>query len=122
MRHTALKNGRQFLAIQLQSLCIILTCRGTEFRTEFSKISEVRSLIPCTANLMALTATATAKTRQMIVSSLDMKGCHFVVRVPNKPNIKYFVCSPDSAEEMLCPIVEDICMRNVQADRAIIFC
>ena len=34
----------------------------------------------------------------------------------------YFVCSPDSAEEMLRSIVKDICMRNIQADRAIIFC
>ena len=50
--------------------------------------------------------------------------CHFVVRVPNKPNIKYmyFICSPDSAEEMLHSIVKDICIRNIQADRAIIFC
>ena len=34
----------------------------------------------------------------------------------------YFVCSPDSAEEMLRSIVKDICIRNIQADRAIIFC
>ena len=51
--------------------------RGDYFRREFSKLGEVRSLIPPNTNVTALTATATVKSRDKIVSILGM--CNPVV-------------------------------------------
>ena len=38
---------------------------------------------------MALTATANLTTRTIVIESLDMRGCHVISRLPNKPNVSY---------------------------------
>ena len=55
---------------------------------------------------MALTATATAKTRYVVMSSLDMRSCHLVFKVPNKVNIKYHVRSSCNIEDMVLPVFD----------------
>lgn len=105
-----------------QFIVYLSSCRGAEFRTEFANISEVRSLVPHGTCLMALTATATAKTRHVIMSSLDMQGCHLVYKAPNKLNIKYHVHSPCNIEDMVLPVVDEISLRGVNANRSILFC
>ena len=71
-------------ALYFSSYFILSFNRGVEFRLEFAHISEVRALIPPNTKLMALTATATAKIRKLIISSLDMGNCHLVICQPNK--------------------------------------
>ena len=98
-------------------------CRGKEFRREFSKIGEIRSLIPKEVNLMALTATANLTTRSIVIESLDMQGCHVISRLPNKPNIFYSVMiKPDNYLDMLQTLIEEICRKGIQCDRCIVFC
>ena len=63
----------------------IFVYRGKKFRTDFSHIGEMRSLLPKRTNVMALTATANEKTRKVIISSLEMFDCYS----PNKLNIYY---------------------------------
>ena len=89
---------------------------------EFAHISEVRSLIPHGTKVMALTATATTRVRQVILSSLDMRNSHLIVHVPNKVNIKYHVCPREAVKKMLHPIVTVVCSHGVDMDRTIIFC
>ena len=48
--------------------------RGKTFRTDFSQISEIRSLLPKWTNIMALTATANLATQKMVIQSLEMNG------------------------------------------------
>lgn len=96
--------------------------RGQQFRTEFANISEVRSLLPKNTNLMALTATANLKTREMVVKSLDMKGCFVLSQNPNKTNIYYEVVKKTDMDTVIRPIVEHVSIRKKEADRHIIFC
>lgn len=49
--------------------------RGKEFRTDFARVGEIRSVLHVTTNIMALTATATLNTRKVVIEALDMKGC-----------------------------------------------
>lgn len=51
----------------------------------------MRSLIPKTVNVMALTATATKTTRREVCKVLGMIKPSVVAVSPNKPNIKYEV-------------------------------
>jgi superfamily II DNA helicase RecQ len=95
--------------------------REIEFRTEFSHISEIRSLVPNT-KFMALTATASSSTKKAILSSLGMTTCYQVISPPNKTNIKYFVYKQESIEGMIEPIVHNIGLKGIDADRTIIFC
>lgn len=46
--------------------------RGEEFRPDYANISELRSIVPSSANLMALTATVTSSTRKVIMKNLCM--------------------------------------------------
>lgn len=56
--------------------------RGASFRSEFSRIGEVRSLIPRGVNLMALTATATKSICRRIIQSLCLENCCIVCKNP----------------------------------------
>ena len=77
--------------------------RGTSFRSEFSRIGEVRSLIPRGVNLMALTATATRSTRRRIIQSLCMENCYIVFKNPLKSNIMYEVKPKTTLEDAFAP-------------------
>ena len=57
--------------------------RGETFRKEFLSIGEVRSLVPDTVRMMALTATATRSTRQQICKRLGMVKPYLVIESPN---------------------------------------
>ena len=47
-------------------------CRGDDFREDFARLGESRSLIPKHVHVMALTATATKPTRKAVIRRLNM--------------------------------------------------
>ena len=65
--------------------------RGDSFRKEFSDLGDVRSLIPSTVRVMALTATATKSSRREIIKTLRMVRPAIISVSPNKQNITYHV-------------------------------
>ena len=64
-------------------MAIIFNCfhRGKQFRTDFSRIGKIRSLLAPGTDVMVLMATANLSTRDAIIKSLDMNGCHVVNHV-----------------------------------------
>lgn len=96
--------------------------RGEKFRTEFSHLNEVRSIIPTTVKIMALTATATKSTRSFIIRSLSMQKPEIIYIPPAKDNILYTVIDkPSAVSDFFQPIVEKLKVeRNM--GRVIIFC
>ena len=102
--------------LQLYPYC----SRGKTFRTEFSRIAEIHSLIPHHVHVMALTATAGVSTRRKIIGSLNMKKVHIVSHNPCKENIVEE--KPADIADILSPIVDDILENNRNAERTIIFC
>ena len=86
-------------------------------------LGDVRSLIPDTVHVMALTATATKRTRQAVIKLLKMVHPKVVSVSPNKPNIKYSVLvNTQSLEEKFAPLVEEVRQKRTATDRTIIFC
>jgi len=72
---------------------------------------------------MALTATATSKTRKLIQESLCMINCSTVLRIPNKVNINYLVQSkPPDCLTALEPILLDLQRNGKHATKSIVFC
>ena len=77
----------------------LLSCfRGTSksqsavaFRRWFYKLSELRSLVNKEVPFMAVTATATQKTKDTIVTVLRLQDFVDVTQSPNKPNIAFAV-------------------------------
>ena len=70
-------------------MCLLLfrLYRGDSFRKDFSRIGNVRSLLPSNVRIMALTATATADTRKQVVSQLCMEDPAIVYVPPAKSKI-----------------------------------
>ena len=90
--------------------------RGPSFRTEYQNIGEARSVMAQGVNVMALTATASPRTRQVIQDSLAMHNCRSIVKAPNRPNIRYIVRrKPNNFDEILPSIVHS-------SDKCIVFC
>ena len=72
---------------------------------------------------MALTATASYSTRQVIINSLMMQKCQVIYKIPNKLNIKYVVMEkPNNILHFLAPLIKDISDNGLKANKGIIFC
>ena len=101
----------------------MFTHRGKEFRTDFSRMAEMRSLVPRNCNLMALTATANLATRKVVIDSLEMNNCYILAQNPNKVNIFYAVeHKPADIMSVFGRMIEHIQRNGVNSDRVIIFC
>ena len=94
-------------------------CRGDYFRQEFSNLGEVRSLIPPTVNIMALTA---ARTRKKIITILGMSSPIIVSASPEKANITYWVRQKSSIEDVFTPLAHKLKKERVNMPRMMIFC
>ena len=66
----------------------VINCRSDSFRREFSRLGELRSIIPEHVHVMAL---ATVSTRKEIIKSLDMQDPVIVSVSPIKENVHYCV-------------------------------
>ena len=99
---------------------------GESFRKEFSKIRDVRSLIPENVCLMALTATATKSTRRHTISTLGMHKPVTALQSPEKANLRYEVVKKNNRaedmEEVFAPLVEELRKKRQCMDRTIVFC
>ena len=52
-----------------------------------------------------------------------MHGCHVISRLPNKPNISYSVMKKsDNHLDVLQPLIDDLCSKQVKSKRCIVFC
>lgn len=72
---------------------------GETFRKVLLKIGEVRSLVPSSVRMLALTATATRSVCEDVMLALGMKNPSVVAVSPCKGNIMYIVRSYASIEE-----------------------
>ena len=86
-------------------------------------MGDVRSIIPETVRVMALTATATTSSRRSIITILRMVHPEIISVSLNKPNIKYAVkVNTHSLKETFAPLVEEFRHQRRAMDRTIIFC
>ena len=61
-----------------------LNHRGESFRTEFLRLGEVRSILPHSVHMMALTATASATLRRSVTTTL---GMHNIALIEVSPEL-----------------------------------
>ena len=102
-------------------MCFIL-CRGKHFRKEFLRLREIRSLIPSSTRVMALTATASSSTRQEVIEILGMNNPSVYAVSPHKSNVTYWVAERESVETCFGPVVEKLKVLRCTLPRMIIYC
>lgn len=71
---------------------------------------------------MALTATATSTTREVVQKRLCMQNPKLIYLPPTKKNIYYSVKTKLTMLEVIQPIVEELQSRNKYADKMILYC
>ena len=101
---------------------LLLLYRGDEFRKEYSRLGEVRSILPQNVNVMALTATATKTLRKDVSDLLGMESPVLVSVSPDKENIKYLVAGHVTMEKSFGPIADQLYEHQANVGRTIIFC
>ena len=97
-------------------------CRGEEFRKEYSRLGEVRSILPHNVHVMALTATATKTLRRDVYDVLGMENPVLVSVSPDKDNIKYVVAGFLTMDKAFGPIADQLYESHTLFGRTIIFC
>ena len=106
-----------------------ILCRGFSakkgeqaFRKWFSRICEIRSLVKGVP-IVALTATASKKTKEKIIKALEMENAVIVSQNPNRKNIAYSVQAVSGgANNTFAPFIEDLRKNGTSSERVIIYC
>ena len=113
-----IKNSVDYSHVQL----IYFFNRGQEFRKEFSRLGEVRSILPKGVNIMALTATATGANRRSIMETLGMSAQSTIVSVcPSKSNVMYSVAKFSSFDDAFGNVIASLKEDKISG-RIIILC
>ena len=94
---------------------------GETFRTAFSKIGTLRSLIPKKVNVLALTATATTETFYTVTKRLSMDNTSLVALPPNRDNITYEVHSKIEVDELASSLGHSLLDRRTLFPKTVIY-
>jgi len=105
-------------------MMIILFCRGGEFRQEYGKLAELRSIVPNDATFVALTATATKSMRTEIMKKLEMIESETVTvcQLPERMNITYLVKKSNRNVDQLSWLLHDLQENGQHAKKTIVYC
>lgn len=99
--------------------------KKTAFRLWYSRINELRSIAKDGTPFMALTATATKKTKQQIFEMLELDSPYEVVDNPNRQNIVFAVQKMDknaSIADQFKSILDEMKSKGKETRRTIIYC
>ena len=101
---------------------IIMICRGDHFRKTFAEIGTVRSLINKDINILALTATASSETAEIIFERLSMVNVKTIGLSPERPNIKYYVLPMPEMEDICSTLAKELIADRASMPKTVVFC
>ena len=95
---------------------------GDDFRIAFSEIGTLRSLIPQHVKVMALTATCTVETLQIIKERLAMQEPEIIALSPQRPNIFYSLQPPTNLEKLSTDLADELKQDRINFKKTVLFC
>lgn len=101
---------------------LLLLIRSKDFRPAYSRLAELRALVPGHTPFMACTATATKSDKAEVLDSLEMTGCTEVCASPDRPNIYYEVKSRSDIDTDFLPVLTTLKKDTIAAPRVIVYC
>lgn len=87
---------------------ILIYSQRDSFCKAFSEIGTMRSLIPATVNVLALTATATKETGDVVKDRLCMTNTKVIGISPDRVNIKYSVLQNQSVHDLCSTLAANL--------------
>ena len=103
-----------FIAID-EAHCV--SAWGHEFRKDYSRLGELKEIFP-NVPVLALTATADAKTREDITEQLRMSNAIVFISSFDRPNIKYNICERENELLQLDRFIKN----NHENETGIVYC
>ena len=94
---------------------------GDKFRKTFANIGELRSIIPVSVKVLALTATATTETFFTVTRRLSMDNPNLVALPPNRDNIGYKVAPKIDIHELTDSLCVELKSKRCYFPKTIIF-
>ena len=94
---------------------------GDAFRTTFAQIGDLRSLIPSTVNVMALTATATSETYYVVTRRLLMDKPKLIALPPYRDNIAYKVHSKIDVDDFTTSLCREFASKRTSFPKTVIY-
>lgn len=94
---------------------------GDDFRVTFAKLGDIRSLIPTGVNVLALTATATKETYQIVCQRLAMQNPTLIAVNPCKQNVFYKVLPEITTEDLSTHICEGVLKKHSKYPKTVVF-
>ena len=95
---------------------------GSKFRPSYTRIHEIRSLLPVNTPMLAATATVTKVMLKHITQALNMVDYRLVHVLPVRNNIYYQVKNRTTIEKDLENILSDLKHNSLKANRVVIYC
>ena len=96
--------------------------RGDAFRTAFSEIGTLRSILPKSVHILALTATATQQTVDCVIERLSMKDITVIGDNIDRSNIKYILGPKISQAEFCASLAEEVLSMRERFPKTVLFC
>ena len=100
---------------------IISFSRGQSFRKVFHEIGNLRSLLPKSVNVMALTATVTKETLSCVVERLSMENPKIIGLPPNRENIKFVLKPSLKKKDFAHSLASELLTFRIQAPKTVVF-
>lgn len=94
---------------------------GDDFQITFALIGELRSLIPSGVNIIALTATATLETLNVVTQRLSLVNPVLVALPAYRENIAYRVHTKTDVESFTTSLCSEISSRRMCFPKTIIY-
>ena len=94
---------------------------GDEFRTVYSEIGNLRSLIPNSVHILAVTATATTETFHVVSKRLSMDHPYLVALPPIRDNIPYTILAKVDIDELTTSLCEEFAEKRGAFPKTVIY-
>ena len=103
-------------------VCVCVCVYVCEGGKEFGKLGEVRSLIPPTVHVIAMTATATTHITKRIIDILGMNSPVIVAETPDKLHVRYWVKEEGTIIDVFEPLALKLRKQHKKMQGVIIYC
>ena len=94
---------------------------GDKFRDAFSKIGDLRSLLPANVRIMALTATATNASFKVICDRLCLQSPSVIALPPTRDNIMYQVLPKITIEDLTTTLCKELRAERATFPKTVMF-
>ena len=94
---------------------------GDQFRRSFTRIGDLRSILPKNVNVLALTATATTETLSAVIERLSMHSVSVVALPPCQNNIYFTLKLNSDVQDFTDSIVQELLQMRLNFPKTIVY-